>query len=88
MHVEKSRNQRSEEKPVEFVFCVDLSPYPPQSHFGSPLCLSVCVCVLEEFNSVEASSNVSLPVEMAAVCSIVVIDWCGVGKDGLLCTWR
>lgn len=73
MHVEKSRNQRSEEKPVEFVFCVDLSPYPPQSHFGSPS-LPVCVCVLEEFNSVEASSNVSLPVEMAAVCSIVVID--------------
>lgn len=30
--------------------------------------------MLEEFNSVEASSNVSLPVEMAAVCSIVVID--------------
>lgn len=34
----------------------------------------MCVCVLGAFNSVEATSNVSLPVEMAAVCSIVVID--------------
>lgn len=38
------------------------------------LTLFPSVCVLEAFNSVEASSNVSLPVEMAAVCSIVVID--------------
>lgn len=46
MHVEKSRNQRSEEKPVEFVFCVDLSSYPPSLTLV-PLsaCLCVCVCL-------------------------------------------
>ena len=73
MHVEKSRNQRSRKKKTCRVclLCGSLL-LSPQSHFVSPLCLSVCV--LEEFNSVEASSNVSLPVEMAAVCSIVVID--------------
>lgn len=50
------------------------SPFP-QFHFVSlSSCICVCVCVLGAFNSVEATSNVSLPVEMAAVCSIVVID--------------
>lgn len=39
-----------------------------------PLPVCVRVCGLEAFNSVEGSSNVSIPVEMAAVCSIVVID--------------
>lgn len=79
----KSCNQCSKKKKTPFVFCVELSSFSPVS-----LCFPLCLYVLEALNSVEGSSNVSIPVEMAAVCSIVVIDWCGVWKDGLLCTWR
>lgn len=71
----KSCNQCSKrrgKKNTEFVFCAVLSPFSPRlALFPS---LYMCVCVLEAFNSVEGSSNVSIPVEMAAVCSIVVID--------------
>lgn len=83
----KSCNQCSKKKSRICLSCGALSLFPSATLFPSP---SVCVriCVLEAFNSVEGSSNVSIPVEMAAVCSIVVIDWCGVWKDGLLCTWR
>lgn len=79
----KSCNQRTKRKRktscrASFVWIS--SPFP-QFHFvslSSCICvcerLYVCVFVLGAFNSVEATSNVSLPVEMAAVCSIVVID--------------
>lgn len=54
---------------------MDLFSFSPFSLcFPLFLYMCVCVCVLGAFNSVEATSNVSLPVEMAAVCSIVVID--------------
>lgn len=52
---------------------MDLFSFSPVSLCFPPF-LYMCVCVLGAFNSVEATSNVSLPVEMAAVCSIVVID--------------
>lgn len=58
---------------VEHLLCGSLLLFPSFTLFPS-LPVYVCVCVLGAFNSVEATSNVSLPVEMAAVCSIVVID--------------
>lgn len=75
----KSCNQRTKRKKktscrASFVWIS--SPFP-RFHFVSLsfcICVCVCECVLGAFNSVEATSNVSLPVEMAAVCSIVVID--------------
>lgn len=64
-------------KENSFFSFVWICPPFPLPHFVSlctSSCVVICVSVLEAFNSVEASSNVSLPVEMVAVCSVVVID--------------
>lgn len=64
-----SFQKKKKQEPIKFIFCVKL----PQSH---PVSFSVFVCVqcFNAFVSVEPTSDVSLPVEVAAICYIVVMD--------------
>lgn len=60
----------SAQKPCSISF-VWISPPLPSSH---PFDFFPCECALEALSLVQPGSNVCLPVEMAAVCSIVVIN--------------